>query len=516
MAPLQQALLIAAAFGTTLIAIYYRFDDYHVTCHLLTLFSIDLVLKLEHEERRSAVLRGAALLGIFAGLSTGTRLNDGAFLALASGIVLAVFARRQRWAAVLVFAAAASLVMLSLILMTGDSVATWADETIFRAAAIKGGTGSILSAPLRFPASSLKALWAEKPDGIGLVITYAVIGFFVLGRHRLRTQTARRSSALGLTTLGVLGIIFQLRHPGLTTRALANSLITWTYVLLIVLGVRLFLLLRRGHLAQWNRREVLFLIPFGQLTAGAMTSGQSPLEAYPTIAAMLLVLPFVFPMVLANRVLRDSFLAILAILAPGTLVTKWTLPYTWHHYYDASAFTGRVWFHHRQYGPMYIERPQLTMVNEICGLIQSDSRSSPELLAVPWPYPNYFCHIPPWHGFVQTWYDTTSRATMQRLVTDLQQQPPEWIAYERGLDTMAVHEKIFLHDARLPHRELDALVIQRLRSGAWSLPFQQCYNGVDWLLIHTRPAGPGEPNDVLLPSTDAVNLCARTAHGYLP
>ena len=78
------------------------------------------------------------------------------------------------------------------------------------------------------------------------------------------------------------------------------------------------------------------------------------------------------------------------------------------------------------------------------------------------------------------------------------------------------HEITFNNWMPLPQRDMDKLIAIQLRSGRWSLPWQRCFGGTDWLVIHTRPAGPAEPNDVLLPSSDQVNLCSRTSYVFTP
>src|SRR5206468_11974341 len=109
-----------------------------------------------------------------------------------------------------------------------------------------------------------------------------------------------------------------------------------------------------------------------------------------------------------------------------------------------------------------------------------------ELLAVTNPYANYFCEVVPWDGYVQTWYDTTSPQTIQRLIGELQSTPPKWIFYQRSLDTILAHEKVFTNGQRLPHRRLDWLIMEQIIEGTWVVVRREVIEGSDWILIRTH------------------------------
>lgn len=258
-----------------------------------------------------------------------------------------------------------------------------------------------------------------------------------------------------------------------------------------------------------NPAPFLLLLPFFQAVSAAMTSAKSTPDLTPAVGMMMILLPI--SVSISPGVPQAMLTAVAFLLTVYGIPMKIANPYQWHHYYSEPMFTEREWYHHPLYGPMYLEKDQLQLMQAMCARVNA-SGSSSELLSLPFPYANYFCGVVPWQGHVQTWYDTASRATVESLIASLKEKPPEWIAYERGLDTMRIHEHAFLHNGRLPHRDLDDLITDRIGSGTWSIALQQCYGGADWVLIHTRQTGPGEPSQTLLPSMDEVNLCAHTAH----
>jgi hypothetical protein len=209
------------------------------------------------------------------------------------------------------------------------------------------------------------------------------------------------------------------------------------------------------------------------------------LEAYPAIAVLLLLLPLFIPAPPQARWQTGAYVTLAAFIALSFFIYKTTHPYEWHHFRDRALFADREWYHHPVYGPMYIERDQLQFIESICADMKKDGPPK-ELLSVTNPYANYFCNVTPWHGYVQTWYDTTTPQTINTLVGELQSKPPQWIVYQRGLDTMRQHERAFNEGQRLPHRSLDWLIMDRIIEGKWVVVRRQVFEGADWILIRTH------------------------------
>ncbi len=153
-------------------------------------------------------------------------------------------------------------------------------------------------------------------------------------------------------------------------------------------------------------------------------------------------------------------------------------------------FADRTWYRHPDYGPMIIEKDQLKMIQPVCQNIR-DGGSDNELLSLPFPYANYFCSIPPWHGYVQTFYDISCEQTMQGMMDKLRHSPPRWIFYQRQLRFLRAEEIVYNHGDALQQRYLDQLIAQKVGQGEWRVVYtsdfgedQQFDN--EWRLIQTR------------------------------
>ena len=105
----------------------------------------------------------------------------------------------------------------------------------------------------------------------------------------------------------------------------------------------------------------------------------------------------------------------------------------------------------------------------------------------PYLFGNYFCAIPPWHGYAQTFFDTSTQATISRLMDELQTSPPLWILYQRQLTFLAIHEEVFHGGQRLPHRDLDELIMRKIDAGEWLVAERRQYlEDSDWILLQMR------------------------------
>jgi hypothetical protein len=136
---------------------------------------------------------------------------------------------------------------------------------------------------------------------------------------------------------------------------------------------------------------------------------------------------------------------------------------------------------------MYIKTDQLEFATSICNEI-GQGGAKPELLSLPLSYLNYFCDTPPWHGYVQTFYDTSARSAVEQMVDELRTNPPQWIVYHRQLVNLAVHEQAYNHGQPLAQHDLDDLIMQRMAAGQWQLvDWKPSQVGEGWYIIRTRP-----------------------------
>jgi hypothetical protein len=140
---------------------------------------------------------------------------------------------------------------------------------------------------------------------------------------------------------------------------------------------------------------------------------------------------------------------------------------------------------------MYVETGMLEFIQPVCADI-GEVGGAPQLLSLPYSFANYFCDVPPWSGYVQTWFDTSTRETIVGLSEQLQTAPPKWIFYQRQLDALAIHEQVFNGGRPLPQRDLDRTIEEKLVQGSWKTVYRSQYGTTDslkqeWLLISTAP-----------------------------
>ena len=484
----QKALIFAAAFLLSLCALYARFDDYHVTLQCLELLCILLLLQSDKAEARLNPGMTGCGLGLLCGLALATRLNDGAALFAATAVAMFYFLKRHRGIAILCFAVSAMLIFRGILWFTYDSIHAWYLSTIVAAATIKGGTGHILFAPFTFPLI-LFHLLIQKSTAANLLAEGLVVGSWTYllrgdAEHSSRRAPQKKAFAIGALVLGMPFLLWQSRtaHP---EEALTTVGILLLFTLSLWLFVKVFRSLLSTSAARPDARQLLLTIPALQVLSGAMTSGVSILEAFPQVGVLLVLLPICLPSAFRLRFTRTLFVCTAALLILCALSYKSVVPYAWHHFTDRALFVDRVWYRHPIYGLLYIERDQLQFIKSVCADIAKEGTPT-DLLSLENPYPNYFCDIPPWHGYIQTWYDTTSAQTIDTLDAQLAAAPPKWIVYQRALDSMHLHEEAFNHGRPLPHRKLDRLIMDRISDGQWKVVQRQWFEGADWIVIRTH------------------------------
>ncbi len=500
---LQKAVVLLSTFVLTVAGHSYRFDDYHVLTEALVIYAVWILLLMGRRPELLSVRRELTLataLGVVCGLTIMTRITDGVALAAAAAVCLLFLARHRKITALGFFLVATTLVVVVVVKLTGDTFAAWSSSSIFRAAANKGGTGSIAAAPLGMVLNSVTWLSHTKRLDLSMVLLLAIAAY--LGGQRKdglhRVVAVQVSVMLGLLFLWVLG---NRLYPsdGFFFEYVAVSTSLGMYVLAVVAivrGVRAW----RGE-GTWDARQVLFLIPICEWASYAAASSAEPiLNYYAPPAVVLLLLPVLRPFGRFASWAEPTVLTLLVLLSVNGILGKIAMPYQWQNYQFPTMFTQREWIKHPVYGPMYVDRWNLDFSRRLCAEIGADpGKTHPQMLSLPYPYPNYFCDTPPWHNYVQTFFDTTTRATVEHLIVELEANPPEWIVYQRQINILVGAERLYNHRRPLAQRDLDKMIMEKLNSGEWTLVDRSGYlrpgywknwDETDWYVIRTRPTGP--------------------------
>ncbi len=487
----RKGITLLGAFCITVFGHSYRFDDYHVLAENLILYAFLVLLVLARTRTMGRQFGLTAVLGILAGFAITTRLTDGAALFTSAAICLPFLVRRRRLLSILLLTSVSALTVVIVVKLTGDTFSAYLSNSVFKAAASKGGTGSIFAAPfLMFHNTLLMLLETGRRVLAGLFLVLAmglvVPRFWKRGLHYIL--------GIELITAGLLFLLIpelwrQKVLNGILIASVVLTLTTLMYVLAPFVLAR-FALATSGRLVV-DPREILVIVPLAEWASYSAGAAAEPLtNYYAPVALLLLLVPILQPFRRFRKWADPSYAAVMLLLIISTLTSKAIVPYSWQNYTFSSMFHGRTWYHHPVYGEMYIDRDLLSLSTQICNDIGAKPGvTQPELLSLPYPFPNYFCDTPPWHNDVQTFFDTSPRASVEHLMEELNTAPPEWIVYQRQLDIMDGSERLYNHNQPLAQRKLDGLIAQKLADGQWTLVGYSGYlgRGGGWFTIRTRP-----------------------------
>lgn len=493
----QKGLVLAGVFCLFVCGHSYRFDDYHVIAEILILYSFFVLLRLAQVDVAARQRRLVCVLGLLCGLTITTRLTDGAALLAASAICLPFLLRRGRVTSLVLLFVGAVATVVVVVKLTGDTLSQWISSSILKAAGSKGGTGSIFAAPLLLFRNTLHLLHGSGKKLLIVLLGLVVLGFIV---DRFWRRGARY---LVLLQLAVAAVLYLVSPPDLREQLRLGTLISAFVLLMIVVTYLLapivathFGLTRFGEsgskpgLGLWDSREVLVIVPLAEWASYSAGAGAEPLTNYYAPVGILLMLFVV--MVPFRRIpgwVTSGFVTVMTLIAVSGFSSKVLLPYSWQNYVYGPMFVNREWYHHPVYGPLYIDSDLLHFSKAVCADIgDADSSRKPELLSLPYPFPNYFCATPPWHDYVQTFFDTSTRTVIDRMMEELNTAPPQYIVYQRQMQIMTGAERLYNHGQPIAQRNLDALILAKIATGQWRLIEKRDYlDGDGWYIIRTRP-----------------------------
>lgn len=507
--PAFKAVLLAASFFVAIGFEYYRFDDYHVVVHNGYIFSCLILLHL-HQDHSRRYLPLLVLLGGIAGIASADRINDGLMLFAINGFVLLCFdptSRTCRTRAVdaLLYAVSAVSTFGLVIAMTGDSFHAYVNYSIVDAISAKGGTGDLVGRPvvmLGYAAEFLSTREAITLLSIS-VLFVASCAYFPTWRF---TPGQTRTGRVIRLLIGAAGVSLSAYCWHLSTILDMGQLFVdvWTCMGVFALYFcAILVLLGLAVRAAGGIRDLPaslkflrdstgsagypILFAFGLLVSQSTSSGGgSPIGL--TVPMGMLVAS----VALVNGVKgsQERLLGVFCVLlvSVGALV-KISNPASWNGLGSHRMYSERLLVQHPIYGPMIADRSLYRFSETICTLISERSgKPNRELLSIPFSYANYYCGIAPWKGFVQTFFDTSTKSAIDSMIQLLKSSPPEWILYQRQLWNLRRHELVYNNGMRLPHRDLDEYLAAKVQSQDWSIAWRARYGfQTEWFLIHTRP-----------------------------
>ena len=487
----QKGIFLLGTFCFIVCGHSYRFDDYHVLAENLIIYALLLLLRLAKTSARRKLAVLVASLGLLTGLTITTRLTDGMALLGSATICLLFLLRQHRLKCVALFLAIAAITVIVVVKLTGDTMSAYLSNTVFLAAASKGGTGSIFTAPFRVLANTGPLMYrVGKRPLAGMIVIFGAGPLIARywkpdARYVFRTQVA-----VAALLLLIAGTEQRLLLQGVVISTVVLTLIPLPYLLTVFVLARCAVPSWRD--SRFDQREILVILVLAEWASYSAGAAAEPLtNYYAPLALLLLLVPILQPSFQLPAWVSASFVTLMALLTASTLSEKFITPYSWQNYVTAPMFHKRVFYKHPVFGPMYIDRELLKFSAMVCSDIGATSGAiHPELLSLPYPFPNYFCDTPPWHDYVQTFFDTSRRSTIEELIHELNVAPPEWIVYQRQMNILRGAETLYNHGQPLAQRDLDTLIEQKLGKGEWTLVDKSEYLGNDegngWFIIRTR------------------------------
>lgn len=486
----QKGIAIAGTFLVFTHFNAYLFNDFHVLTDVFWVFSLVLVLWLARAEAEARQIRLAIALGVLSGLTITLRITDGAALFAGMGVCLLVLARGRKALVAGLFAGVAALTAIVVVGVTGDTFRDYVSNSILKAAGSKGGGHTLLADPFLLFINAIKILRAGGKWMLLWVVLMVVAGA-VMARVRKSSVGTICLVQLGVAALGfaVAGAILKRQLlMGALIGELSIVAVMLIYLLTPAIAARYVMWRTADGWRAWDARDVLVIPLFLWIAAASGSSAGSPQNLYEMLALLLVFAAIVQPFGVATTWANASMATLLVLMAVTGVTTKVEEPYSWHNYVYSPMFRDREWYRHPVYGPMYMERSEVQFILPICEELKQGTTGKAELLSLPYPQANYFCGIKPWHGYVQTFFDTSTRSTIMQMIGELETTPPQWIVYQRQMENLATHERIYNHGQPLAQRDLDTLIMQKIASGQWQLVDKRNYlEGDGWYVIRTRP-----------------------------
>ena len=330
----RKAIVLACAFFVSAAAVSYRFDDYHVLADCFVVYSLLALLSLRTSASVRRTLSLAATLGVLCGLALTTRLNDGGALFVGVFLAILCLAPSRKLLSLLLFSLTSGLTVLLIVRLTGDSVDDWANYSIFNAAGIKGGAGSALAQPLLLPWNTIQWLihdWAQH-DAFLWFRPGTHLGILVLSPLTRRPGWSER----GIAVLGVLVIAFWAQRASGVFNGLGLLATVAAILVLLACGLGIWVaakailwLFNSKRANGWDRRQILLLIPLGQVASGSMSSGGSHyIGVYGPLGVLIVLLAICSPIHSKAEWRRDIIFAFAVLLLICTVNYRLNDPYS--------------------------------------------------------------------------------------------------------------------------------------------------------------------------------------------
>lgn len=496
---LELLVLQLAVFFTASGSSYFRFDDYHLLTHFGVFTSI--YLSMLYIADREPLARYTLLQVLIATLVFLTRINDAFAIVASVGLIVLL---KHGFSRVLIPLAGVGIILSSSILFLtllalGESPTTWLQSTFIEASSAKGGA-SMLSYPYKLVLNSVA--YIKSPIVAPLSVLFVPIAVGSAAAWRLRqneTWSNRIVAATCVYSIVILQRGYSLDALHTLPPSLFLGLIVGTVVCATLMAARRLQGLDQSHIWWALSFYPLFSFLFGSLS----TAGEIGPMIFPLAAALL-----VFPIVVLSQLrpafvkgVRLGFMLLCTLLAADGSWTRFRIPFSWWSYSVSPLGPEYKLRSDSRRGVHFITDDLAALIDPVCARLEQNS----SLMSTPFPFANYYCGVPTWRGYVQTWYDLSTDAKINRLLNDLRRRPPDYVFYQQQEGALRHHEEVFNQGRPLPYRKLESYIRERVFRGEWRVVYEsRLYPDSHWLLLRT--SAHASPSTLMTPRVSEVQI----------
>ena len=475
----------------------YRFDDYHAFVNMMSILMILIFmvyLSDDISKKRSIILSLAA--GLVVTICILTRLNDGLILFFSSMLFYLLRRKSGYFIDLLLFLFSSVITFFVVLWVINENIFTWFSSTIVTASSAKGGIQQLLQAPFFLLFNSVNLLISSNIGTsfaisvLSIICLWCLFKIFTFFKENQKEKTHIKTFAFLALYFVFLCILIYLGKLLLFSGLDLIEVLTVASIPMMVIfclfrGFSFFLFFREGEFL-WQ--ELLLIIPIGLFVSGAMSSGGYPLGGLYFQFALFMTTWFVLYSKHLSRYVLLSFVFLMVLTAYTGFLYKYNNPYSWHSYFSPSLATSRTFIQTEHLGAIPMDYETYKFISPVCKIVKERSAT---MLSLPFPFANYICGSPVWNGYTQTFFDTTTKKTTDKLLSEITQNPPDLIFYQRQLYNLRNHEIVYNNGTPLPHRKVDEYVIGKLNRGDWKLLYVSAFGNNRfgdnmWLLIDTK------------------------------
>ncbi len=464
-------LFILAIFFCLITFEAFRFEDYHALTYCLVLLSLHVSIDyyLKRDSANDFILKQSLVCA----LTFFTRMNEGIALYISVLLVFILLPNKAKLNKFIVLFFTLIFTFLVILFFElqflKESPFPWFYNSIIKASSAKGGGDLLIKYPIFLFLNAFKFIYYKC---LYLFVLLLII-YLVSYKFKLNLFFSILLNSICISTIFILYN--------------ANLIITLTAFIVILNFIFFIYAFFSVFYLKENTKFVLFIYPLSLFILGSLSSAGVFVGLFFPLAISIIIINFVFfgnnlPNSISIK-LRYTFYFLLLVVFLNSLIIRVQSPYSWHSYYSSGNPYHYNIVEDTKHGYFIAPKDLIELIAPVCEIVGRDK----SLFSTPYSYANYYCDIPPWNGYVQTFFDTSTEDVISTILFKLIKSPPNFIFYQRQELNLKIHEITFNSGKSLPHRSLDEFIMKKISSGEWHIVYRSiAYPPSEWLLINTQ------------------------------